>query len=481
MPLALMLILLNFGYAIAVVQVAGEGKPVTWVLISGFLAVTAVFYAAVLSTHTQARLDCLLSGYLAAALIAALAGIAAYFHLFGSLSEPFVLYGRARGTFNDPNVLGAFLVLPAVLLFQRVLIGHASAVIRNGVLLMVLLAGLFLTFSRAAWGQFALSALVVMALCIVTAPSAGTRIRIVSIAIMGAVMGAIFLGALLAIPQVSDLFAQRATLDQSYDVGHFGRFGRYVLGAELGLERPFGIGPLQFSRFFGEDPHNSYLNAFMSGGWLSGFAYLTLTAVTLAAATRFLRAQTPWRSSYQVIYAASSGRGGRERHHRHRPLAPLFPDPGRNVGIDERINALSSALGLWATYRVTEGSFALGSEVWIINQAIAQVAEASFAQGISHIWIFNQAIADATEGSGIHGSVAPIDALQDFGRRIGLRIERIGGRGHLNRNGRHGRDDRLPQQPQVRHEFLLRSGQFDRGSTVETRRVSNNGAIEASL
>jgi O-antigen ligase len=306
-PLALMLTLLNIGYAIAVVQVAGETKSVTWVLISIFLAVTAIFYAAVLSQNTQARLDHLLRGYTLAAVIAAVAGIVAYFHLFGSLSDPFVLYGRARGTFNDPNVLGAFLVLPAVLLFQRVLIGRASVVIRSGVLLLVLLVGLLLTFSRAAWGQFGLSAIVVMSLGLVTAPSAGRRVRIVSIAIIGAVLGAILLAALLSVHQVADLFNERATLDQSYDVGHFGRFGRFVLGAELGLDRPFGIGPLQFSRFFGEDPHNSYLNAFMSGGWLSGFAYLTLTAVTLAAATRFLRADTPWRSSYQVIYAAYVG------------------------------------------------------------------------------------------------------------------------------------------------------------------------------
>jgi hypothetical protein len=307
MPLALILILLNLGYAIAVVQVAGEQKPVTWVLISIFLAATAVFYAGILSTNPQARLDRLLGGYTAAAVIAAAAGIVGYFHLLGSLSDLFVLYGRARGTFNDPNVLGAYLVLPAILLFQRVLVGRPSVVIRNGGLLMVLLAALFLTFSRAAWGQFVLSAFVVMALCIATAPSAGTRIRIVSIAIMGGVTGLLFLAALLSIPQVADLFAQRATFDQAYDVGHFGRFGRYVLGAELALDRPFGIGPLQFSNFFGEDAHNSFLNAFMSGGWLSGFAYLTLSLVTILSATRFLRADTPWRASYQVIYAAYLG------------------------------------------------------------------------------------------------------------------------------------------------------------------------------
>jgi hypothetical protein len=307
MPLALILILLNIGYAIAVVQVADQQKPVTWVLISIFLAATAIFYAGVLGTNTQARLDHLLRGYTASAVIAAAAGILAYFHLLGGLSDMFVLYGRARGTFNDPNVLGAFLVLPAILLFQRILVGRLSVVVGSGALLLVLLAALLLTFSRAAWGQFVLSAVVVMGLCLVTAPSAGTRIRIVSLAIVGAVMGLIFLAALLSIPQVADLFAERATLDQAYDVGHFGRFGRYMLGAELGLDRPFGIGPLQFSTLFGEDPHNSYLNAFMSGGWLSGFAYLTLTAVTLVSATRLLRADTPWRATYQVIYAAYLG------------------------------------------------------------------------------------------------------------------------------------------------------------------------------
>jgi O-antigen ligase len=307
MPLALMLIFLNFGYAIAVVQVSDQTKPVTWVLISVFLALTAVFYAAVLSTNTQARLEVLLRGYVASALVAALAGIAGYFHLLGGLSDALTLYGRARGTFNDPNVLGAFLVLPAVLLFQRMLIGSAGAALRASVLLLVLLIALLLTFSRAAWGQFVLTSLVMMVLAFASAPSASTRFRIIAIAVLGIVVTVIGLAALLSLPEVATLFSERASLDQSYDVGHFGRFGRYFLGAELALERPFGIGPLQFSTLFGEDPHNSFLNAFMSGGWLAGFAYLTLTAITLTNATRFLSAQTPWRSLYQVIYAGYVG------------------------------------------------------------------------------------------------------------------------------------------------------------------------------
>jgi hypothetical protein len=306
-PLVLLLILLNVGYGIAVVQVIDQSKSVVWVLISAFLATTAVFYAAMLSTNTEARLRWLLRGYMAAALIASLAAIGAYFHLFGGLSDMFLLYERARATFNDPNVLGAFLVLPGLLLFQRILIGRSSAVIGNGALLLVLLGGLFLSFSRAAWGQFAFGAVLVMIFSFITAISGRERLRIVAIAIFGVVTIALLLAALLSFGKVAELFKERASFDQAYDLGHFGRFGRYVLGAQLGLERPLGIGPLQFSHFFPEDAHNTFLNSFMSGGWLSGFAYLTLTLITIVIGMRFLLVPTPWRPTYQVVYAAFLG------------------------------------------------------------------------------------------------------------------------------------------------------------------------------
>jgi len=192
-PLALMLIVLDLGYAIAVVQVADEEKAVTWVGISIFLAVTALFYAAVVSSLPQVRLDYLLRGYTAAALVAALAAIAGYFHLLGGLSELFVLYDRARGTFNDPNVLGAFLVLPAALQLQRVL--TERPVMRSGICLAVLLVALLLTFSRAAWGQLVLVGLIVVALSLASARSGRLRLRIVSLAVVGAAVVAILLAA----------------------------------------------------------------------------------------------------------------------------------------------------------------------------------------------------------------------------------------------------------------------------------------------
>src|SRR6478609_1398598 len=145
-PLLLLLIVLNIGYATSVLQVIDQPKLVTWVLVSAFLALTAVFYAAMLGANTLERLDWLMRGCLWAGMIASLVAIAAYFHLLGGASDTFLLYSRARGTFNDPNVLGAFLVLPGLLVFQRMIAGRLSAFLGGGCVLLVLLGALFLSF-----------------------------------------------------------------------------------------------------------------------------------------------------------------------------------------------------------------------------------------------------------------------------------------------------------------------------------------------
>jgi hypothetical protein len=49
------------------------------------------------------------------------------------------------------------------------------------------------------------------------------------------------------------------------------------------------------------------LNAFLSGGWLAGFCYLALAAVTIVMSTRFLFVPTPWQPIYHAIYAAYVG------------------------------------------------------------------------------------------------------------------------------------------------------------------------------
>ncbi len=307
MPLFVLLLLYNTGFSLAVLQISGESKPFTWVAVSWYLSLTAVFFAAMLSSNTAERLSLLMRGTTMAAAAAAVIAVLSYFRLLGNASDLFLMYDRAHATFNDPNVLGAFLILPALLALQRVLNNRAGDAMRGAALLALFAIAVLLTFSRAAWGQFAFTAALLMFFTFVTTRSGNARLRIVLIAIAGLAALALILAALLSIDRVADLFKERASLDQSYDVGHLGRFGRYILGAQLALERPFGIGPLQFHKLFPEDPHNTYLNAFISGGWLAGLMYLTLVFTTLVRGLAYVFVDTPWRATYIAVYCAFVG------------------------------------------------------------------------------------------------------------------------------------------------------------------------------
>ena len=307
MPLVVLLLLYNIGFSLAVAQITDQSKPVIWVAVSWYLSATAIFFAAMLCNNTPERLSLLMRGVAMAALFVSALAILAYFHALGPLSDLFLMYGRANATFNDPNVLGAFLVLPALLALQRVLNGRVGDAFRASILFGLMAVAVLLTFSRAAWGQFALTTALLMFLTFVTTRSGNARLRIVLIAIAGMAVMVLLIAALLSIDRVADLFKERASLEQSYDVGHLGRFGRYVLGAEIALERPFGIGPLQFHKIFPEDPHNTYLNAFLSGGWLAGLMYLTLTLTTLVRGLAYVFVETPWRTTYIAVYCAFVG------------------------------------------------------------------------------------------------------------------------------------------------------------------------------
>jgi hypothetical protein len=301
-PLILLLTLLNVGYALSLFEVPAAMPSVIWVAVSLFLALTAIFYAAMLGENTEARLRWLMRGYVAAAVIVSVLAIAGYFGVGG---DAFVRYSRATGTFKDPNVFAAFLVLPGLLILQRMLAGRRSEFLGGGVLLLAMMGGLFLSFSRAAWGQFAFCAILLMMLTFATSRSQSERFRIVVVAMLGVVVVAAAITVLLSVEQVAKLFEERASLSQSYDTGPTGRFGRYFLAISMALDYPFGMGPLQFN--FPEAPHNVYLNSFITGGWISGAAYLTLTLVTLVASTRFIFVRTPWQPTYLAVYVAFVG------------------------------------------------------------------------------------------------------------------------------------------------------------------------------
>jgi hypothetical protein len=262
------------------------------------------------SEDTAARLDMLRRGLIVGAMIAATSAIAGYFNLVPGGHDLLTLYERARGTFKDPNVFGAFLILPALFVLQSVVSDGFAKSFRSTIALGILALAILLAFSRAAWGGLVITAAFMLALMVLTSSSRGQRSRIVVMSVAAVAIAVALLAVLLSFDSISEMFKQRASFDQSYDEGRFGRFGRHILGAQMALDLPFGIGPLQFHNYFPEDTHNSYLNAFMSGGWLAGICYPALVFTTVIMGFRHLFAPVPWQRAYLAIFAAFLGTVG---------------------------------------------------------------------------------------------------------------------------------------------------------------------------
>ncbi len=293
LPLAFLLLAFNIGGMFSLIPWMSDPDSVRFIAVSLYLMITAVVIAAIMAEDALGRLETLRKGYLFATWCAGIAAILGYFNIAG-LGDSFTLYGRASGTFKDPNVLGPYLVLPIVFTIQHILIGRCGLA-RGLLAISVPLAALFLTFSRGAWGNLAASVLLMVLLSFLIAPDASRRARIVALTLVTLFLTIMALLVALSFDDIRAVFETRASLDQSYDQGVTGRFGSQLRAIPLLLDEPNGFGPLRFRWLFNQqDPHNVYINAFASYGWLGGFAWLALMAATSYVGWRlvFLKSAT---------------------------------------------------------------------------------------------------------------------------------------------------------------------------------------------
>lgn len=304
-PLLILLVTFNIGGALAMTQMADISGTPLYLMVSLFLGLTSVFYAAVLERDPSLFKLIFVIWTLAAAVTSAL-GILGYFNLVPGASL-FTLYGRASGAFQDPNVFGPYLVPPALFLLHATLTGRISRLPFVALPLLVILGGLFLSFSRGAWGLFAATAIVLTAALFIQTQSGRVRLRIVVMSLLGLLMMAILLIIILQLPGVAELFTTRAQLVQDYDGARLGRFARYAIGFSLALEKPLGIGPLVFGQLYSEDTHNIWLKALMDYGWLGFVSWLTLMLWTIAAGFRILFRDRPWQPFLLCAYIAFLG------------------------------------------------------------------------------------------------------------------------------------------------------------------------------
>ena len=307
-PLFLLLLLWNIGGLFSLMNIATDPKAIQYAATSIYLSVAAMMFACLLARNTEGRVNTLASAYIAAAFISALAGTMGYFNIPPGAFDLFTLYGRADGMFKDPNVYGPYLIWPALFVSARMLANRIT--LRGCFLFCVIAGGLFLSFSRGAWMHFAVSAFVMLALMIVTAPNPRFRMRIIAIAAAGLFLLLCLLAILLSIDSVRELFLNRANAINPYDVGQGGRFQLQELAIGQMLDYPNGMGPFQFAREFGLQQHNVYLQAFLVYGWLGGVSYVLLLLVTMLVGLRSALIPTPWQIPAITTFATFVGEVG---------------------------------------------------------------------------------------------------------------------------------------------------------------------------
>ena len=262
------------------VRITPTTAALVYSTVTVFLLLTSFVIANFVAEATEERMRLVMKAYTISAVLCAIAGTLGYLGLIPG-SDFLTLYGRAKGTFQDPNVFGPFLVLPAMFALQKILMGNRREQIAGSLVYVILFVGVFLSFSRGAWGHLAASSLIVLALCFFLEANTRIRLRIMITMLVGALLLIVSLAGLLSIPAVSDLLEVRLQV-QNYDTGETGRFGRQSYAFDLALQHPLGIGPIEFRNLkIIEEPHNVYVNVLLSYGWGGGALYFLLVGSTL--------------------------------------------------------------------------------------------------------------------------------------------------------------------------------------------------------
>ena len=292
-PLIIFLVLYNLGGAIALIPVFHDDKAVRFTAVSIYMGATSVFFAFLIAGDPLRHMATIRNAWIFSAVVAAITGIVGYFDIHG-MGGVWAPISRAQGTFKDPNVLSTYLIPPTVFIIQNFLLQRVKWRLMSIAALLVIAAGLFLAFSRGAWASAAASIALMFFLTFIVSPSLKARSRIVFIAIACTIAAAVLVSFALSFEKVRAIFEIRAHLLQTYDAGATGRFGDQLRAVPMLLERIDGFGPLQYHYYFGKDPHNVYLNAFASYGWLGGFSFLLLTLSTFWVAWRAVFTVSPW-------------------------------------------------------------------------------------------------------------------------------------------------------------------------------------------
>jgi O-antigen ligase len=274
-------IALSLVAAFLVLNVLSLMDVISWSVAARFLLITlylglfSLWLAAYVDRPARSRQ--LVRAYLAAAVISALAASLALSTHFPGASALIGDGERAKALFKDPNVYGPFLVPIALILVEELLRPRLLRLRRLSMLacFVALTLGVVFSYSRAAWLNFAVALIVLIALVVLRRPDR----RALSLMLVIAVSGLAIVGAVVGTGSLGFL-EERAHL-QSYDTSRFAAQSR---GLNVGLEHPLGVGPGQFDVISPVSSHSLYVRSLSEQGVLGLAVIVGLLVATLSLA-----------------------------------------------------------------------------------------------------------------------------------------------------------------------------------------------------
>jgi O-antigen ligase len=286
-------LLINLASAVEAVDPA---RAALYLSITTYLAVLAVWFTGYLDSVRRARGVVL--AYLTGAVITSALSSLSLFIAFPGSTLLSVEGERAKGLFEDPNVYGPFLIPITLIMIEELLAPRLLRMrwLTKATLLLVLVIGLLLSYSRGAWINFALAVMVMLG---VMAVRRGGGRRAMTLIVVIALSG-IAVGGVLAATGSLGFLQERAKL-QSYDSE---RFAAQRQGVRFGEEYPLGIGPGQFEVRAPVPSHNLYVRVLSEQGFLGLVITLALILATLVFA---LRNAVLGRDTYGIGSAALLG------------------------------------------------------------------------------------------------------------------------------------------------------------------------------
>lgn len=302
MPIIMLWMVYNIAGFVSLMPYWGDPEPTMFQIQSLYLIITGIFFSIFFSEKTEERLELCMKAYAFGCFASSMLGIFGYLGLFGLTDYTTMYEGRVNGTFKDPNVFGSYMILAVVYLTHSLMLGRSKRPLLAIIGLGVIMAGVFLSFSRGSWGAAVVALFTMFVAAFLTAEKTSTRRRMLLWAAAVLAIGVIAIIAILSIDTARELFLQRAAVTQDYDEGLTGRFGNQLRSLPMLLELPNGFGPLRFRLVFDLDPHNSYINAFASYGWVGGFAWIFIVVSTFFVGFRLMIVRSPFRNLAHVAW-----------------------------------------------------------------------------------------------------------------------------------------------------------------------------------